>query len=487
MNVQAAASGTPTLVQHHNCTITSGVNSCTFSVSPNLASGNTDVFKCVAQDSAVTTPPRIASITNAGGTLVQDVGASIGDQGVTGGANSRHFGAYILPSTSTGGSGNPVITFTETPDDSGFCYMFEIHPSANGSQIGLDIDGTNLPAANCTSCMGNSWTDSATSDFCFVGQMGTSAFNLYPTAVSSPYNTNAYYSTSPLSAGFSVAITNSGTAPTWTQPSGIPALSTQCFGWNPTSAVWQSFNDFEGGTTGAAPTAAVLAASEHGQQGGTWAVSVTGTDMAYSTTNMPLQQNTGRLYGDGANYASGAGSQGIVLTGTGTAITDNLLYNVGYTNLASVTTSIWFCSDVAQTDTTNNDIFAIQGTGGAGDSAGALFQGTGSRYFVLEALSGNAPGSISYASGTGCGSGGTGWVNIQINYNYSGNHNMLVCDSTGAQVGSTLSAASEGNAYMDRVIIGNINAQTLTSGKHYYWDSRKIDYTGKFGCGTLLQ
>lgn len=473
------------LVQEHNCTITSGVNSCTFSVSPNLATGNLDVYKCVAQDSAATTPPRISSITNSAGTLVQDVGATIGDQGVLGGANSRHFGAYILPSTSTGGAGNPVITFTLTPDFGGYCYMAELHPSGTGSSVALDIDGTYIPSASCSSCAGNNWTDTGTNDACVVAQMGTGAFNLYPTAVSSPYNTNAFFSSSALSAGFSVAITGSGTAPTWTQTSGIPALSTQCFGWSPSTGVWQSFVDFEG-VNGNQPTASTLAAETHGQQGGTW-IPTTTANMVYGATNMPLQANTGKLYGDGTNYSSGAGSHGITLTGSGGAITNNVLYNVGYTKLASVTTSVWFCSDVSQADTSDNDMFAIQGTGGSSDSAGALFEGTGTRFFVLEALSGNAPGSIAYASGTGCGAGGTGWVNIQIQYNFSGNHNLLVCNTTGAQVGSTLTQASEGNAYMDRVVIGNLSAQTLTNGAHYYWDSLKIDYTGKFGCGTLLQ
>jgi hypothetical protein len=463
------ATGTFTVVQKSSCSIASGATTCSLAVSPALAAGNAYKFACSVPNSSA--PPRIniASV-NVAGTLMPAIGASTGSN--TGAAMFQSV-AYILPSTSAGHASPIVITLGQAASSTGGnCYLAELHPSANGSSVGLDIDQTFQPSAACTSCVQITPTLSATGDEFIQAFSGATSYQA-PSAIASPYNANFFAGSF---SGFSEAITSAGNA-TWTTSSTIPILSMVGLGWNPTAGLEQSFNDFEGGTSGSAVTAALLGTSHHGWQGGSWAL--TGT-IDYITTNMPLRNATGRLYGDGISYAAGAGSLGIEEIGSGSAAVNNATYSWRQNGSGSLSAGVWFCSDIANTDTTAVDVLLI-GTD-ATDYANVTFAQTGTaRYFTLETPAGNSASTIPYATGTGCGAGGTGWVFMQIQYKRSpATASLASFNTSGAQVGTTLTATTSGTSNPVKVVLGHLGSQAVTTGKHDFWDSLKIDLNATF-------
>lgn len=256
--------GSFSLVQKGNCSIPNSSSTCTATMSQALVAGNLDFFDCTFGNSSpgAAGASYIIGVT-AGGTFQLTTGASIGGY-TTGGANQWKTSGYILPSTSTGGSATEVITFNQTSSAaSGGCALYEYHPSANGSNVGLDIDFNYELAAASTSPVMQSSTLSGTNDVIFQDYEGIFSFGP-ATAISSPYNTNLFNSSE---ASFSSAITSSGTGPTWTSGSRIPLMGTIAFGWNPTACLEQSLTNFSTGTNGNAPAAADLLSGMKGWAG----------------------------------------------------------------------------------------------------------------------------------------------------------------------------------------------------------------------------
>lgn len=383
--------------------ITINGGNCPKYTAASILSGSLVTLSLVGENNAANIPPLRISSTNIGGTLTQAVDASTGTYGASA-VNDRLSNAYILPSTETGVSTTITVTLNATVTYGTTVYITEYVPSGSPSLVGMDIDAMLLPAAACTSCVSMAFTQSGTNDACIVGQTDANAYNLYPTAISSPYTSYPFFSSSGVSvAGFAQAITSSGTGPTWTEPSGIPVLSTMCFGWSPTAFVPQMNVSFETGTAGNVPTAATLSADTKGWNGALWYLAA--IQLQYATgASMPLIGASNRL-GDGSVIGTSS-TQGLQIAATGTAQSDYIQDSFGYnTNNPNMLLSFKYNDNLAQTDTTLIDCGNLHG--GVTDYAGVNCYGlAGNRIFRLETPYGNGSnitpsgGSTATACGT---------------------------------------------------------------------------------------
>lgn len=402
-NIPAGSTtGTFSLVQKNNCAVGNGATTCTMTVSPNFAAGNLDRFSCVVPNGAGSPVSKISSVSNAGGTLVLAQGASMGNQ--PSGSNLQQSTAYILPATSSGGSGSVVVTVSQASSSTGGnCVLEEWHPSANGANVALDIDGAYQPSTACTTCVQQSVTLSGTNDVVFEGFTSVSNFTP-PSAITSPFTTNQFFGSF---SGFSSAATTT-TNPSWTAASTIPVMSTVAIGFNPLACNEVGINDFTGGTNNTQITGANVAATAKGWQGGQWIYTTGGVDpLKYFTAAVQeLQTSTGRLCGDGGTYPTGAPTTGIGFTGTGTTMgQDVLFFNWAFNNFNAplVSSGFWYWSDRAVGDSAdeNLDCSSIYGVQAADFiSVNCYIDGT-TPYFNLEAGSGNASQShVSYTAST---------------------------------------------------------------------------------------
>jgi hypothetical protein len=448
---------------------------CTVTMGSPLTAGNLYVFYATS-DARI----RIAAVS-AGGTLVQAPGCSMPHAQ---GSELQPSCAYILPSTSTGGTA--TVTLTMSGIGFMFAYIVELHPSTSGALVGLDCDsGLASPIPTGTTALGPSCVFSGTNDAMFQFWEGDDVNGNLVSAVTSPYAANVTFPYAPPTyAGWAVnpAAAN-GTGPSWTTTGASTyATGALAFGWNTTPCLEQLYNDFEGGTNGATVTLASLLASTHGfqgsfQVGAPWVIY--GTITYQTAASMPLQNATGRLCGDGVSYPAGAGSMGIAETGAGIAVL-SALHNGWNPSVGSATgtASAWFMSDLPATDTSTYEML-ISGSGSS--LAQAQLHGTGSaRVFQLTNDTGGASsGTIPYTPGD--------WVNVQVQYSadpsYGGTgiYQMAVYNTSGAQIGSTLTLAqgSVGN-YVGGFIVGHPTAEAVTSGYHNYWDSVKVSLVGTF-------
>lgn len=473
----AVAGGTFTLVQSNNCSFSSGTT-CSVTVSPALAAGNLDIFSCEEDYNALPPKPVISSV-NAGGTLLHAPSATTA--GIyTGSDNSSGSVAYILPSTSTGHASPIVITMSLAATYGSSCYLAEYHPSANPNNVNIDTDSGFQTAAS-TSVTNLSVTQAGTNDVCLQTYYPVNAFNAYATAVTSPYNTNAFFTSSTDAAGYSVA-TSSGGGPTWTITSAIPFMGGVCFGYNPSSFAEQAFINFEGGTNNAAPTTANMQASTKGSfQGGSWDLSHLSTITKFLTAaNMPLANATGRL-GDGSNWASGVGSLGLGMTWTGTSGgTEYISYNwqAGNAYAADVSAGFWSYGDQSATGGTNDNI-DLATLHGVTDFAAINYYGNGaSRYIKLETPAGGSGSTITISAST--------WYWYSLTYNAGGTHSLSVYGCSSGSPPSctltlegTLTGPSTGTDYSYKAEFGQQQGTNEPdNGTHTYFDSIKIDLTG---------
>lgn len=247
-----------------------------------------------------------------------------------------------------------------------------------------------------------------------------------------------------------------------------------------------SFNDFEGSSDSTPVTPSLLTASAHGFPAGSWSVISTASQMQFSLTtgSHPLSVPTGVLCGDGKSYPGNVGSLGIKEIGNGASAQQMSRFVLSSASSTTFSASVWFCSDLPNTDLSNTDIFEIRST--TADYVNIQFQGNGvARRLVQETSGGSGVTSqVGYSTGTGCGPGGTGWILLMLQYNNvpGGHHFMAVFDRNGIQLGNTSSLNTSGTATNpDGIIIGRQSAnlgQTLNS--HNYWDSLQISTAGTF-------
>ncbi len=213
----SAAAGTLSARNVGNCAVSSGTNTCSISIA--TFAGDLDIAACDAPNASPITS--ISSGVVSSGTLGFTTASQEGSYG-TGAANTQQGFAYVLPSQSGAHSSPTVLTLADNASSSGgFCYLAELTPSANGSLVGLATDFSYQPAATCANCTQASVTVNGTNEAFFQGFMGSSGYT-GPTAVASPYTTNAYF---PGGNGIGFAISpnpGNGNGATWTNTSIIP-------------------------------------------------------------------------------------------------------------------------------------------------------------------------------------------------------------------------------------------------------------------------
>jgi hypothetical protein len=450
-----------------------------------MATGNYDFFECAVPNSAQN-PITVISSVNAGGTLIPLVGASTGSYGVGGGSNTEQSAIQIFPASSTGTSGTTVtITLNQAAtSNGGACYAAEWHPSASGSLVATDIDGTYQPATAAANLTDINVTASGTNDISFKMFMGASGFT-GPTAVNSPYSTN-YFQGGASGIGFSTA-SGCGTGETWTNASVIPVMATVCVGFSPIASLEAAVIDWAGLVNGSQATAAQVAASFRGWQGGTPVFA--GTMTGSNTASVQLNATSQWLAGDGKTYTGNTGLS-LTETGTGAATVNAISYKIAQGLPATTGLSYWFCSTRLATDSNAQDI------GGNAQGGGTEFHGTGATLFFQLEGGVSSVGTVNYTTdGSGsCGAGHLGnWVNIQHIGPIAGTDYMAVyqCASGGppgctlTQVGSTVTAtAATFLSGLETFIFGHLSSQTLATGKSNFWGPSYI-FLGPLTSGSF--
>lgn len=377
----AQPSGQLSVVQVHPCTITAGNNSCGITVSPNLAAGNGYIFACATDNNAGYPTATITSVS-AGGTLKEAYSASAGM--FYPGSNRQESVRYILPSTSTGGTSPVTITLGANVTATSYCYLAEFHPSANPNNVNIDIDGA-FQTASTTSAVNQNATLSGVGSVVFQMYVSGSG-NSYASAVSSPYNTNAFFSLSGVGVGFSIAQTNSGNGATWTLGTANTVIASSVgFSYNPINPSERSFNDLTGGTNGSPLTVAPLTASQHGWQGGTWNTSGVINLSYYTNAAFKLPAPTTRYAADGTTYPKTPPNTGIGIVGAGALQQDNVYYSWGFPDLPIVKAGGYFWSDYPPTDQSSLDCTDIYGQQAHDFESVNCYGNSGTRYFNEEA------------------------------------------------------------------------------------------------------
>lgn len=410
------SAGTLSLRTSGTCSMSAGNTTC--SISKTGVAGDLDVFACYSQPNTGTIArPFIASVTSGVGTLQFPIAANAG---AISGVNTQASFAYVLPSTSGSVSSPIVITMASASTNDGVCGLWELTPSAGGSTVALANDFNYVPAADCTNCTNANIILNGTNAAVFQGFVGGDNF-VGPTAVASPYATNAFLGVNSSWAGMSVApAPSNGNGAAWTNSSVLPQLTTLAWSFSPAAFLPQQFQGFEGGTNGSAPSATNLIASQKGT-GCNWGV--TAGVLQYATAaSMPLINSMG-LLGDGSTVSAGAGSLGMAGTSAGAGL-GVIQCNNQYSNVTSSVLSFKVNDNFVITDNTDEDIASIHSQN---DYGAVNWYGTGAtRYILLETLEGNGS-VIDFASGTSatdCGTfgGGTGCtVQLIFNANTGGN------------------------------------------------------------------
>lgn len=448
------------------CACTTTTSTCAITVNSAPANGNLSIFSCGAFNLGTFGVNPIASV-NVGGTLVKSV-ATIGTQG----SDTNAGISMIYPSTNTGVAGTTVnITLTGTPGNGTGCDYREYHPSANPNNVGLDCDMAIGYLSSGSPVAGPGCTTSSTSPVVVQMFMSQNGFPSPSTPfVSSPYDTLVNH---PSFMGFSSALT-AGTAPSWTLNASTDGIGTfgVAIGYNPTAGLHQGFNDFE--QTSGTVTAAQITSSQHGAVPCTWSIPA-GSFTSSASASMPLLNSSGRLYGDGVNYASGQGTLGVRLTGSGSSVSNYMTCNMTG-GVPVMSASANFKSSLAANDTSGPDNFYIQGSTAA---LNFMFHGNGTNRFVqLE------------CNDTSTTSAGT--VTITPNTEYTlmllfdsthsgvgvGGHKARVYNTSGVLQGSEMSCDSLSTNRATGIAIGNIGAQTITNAATEDFDSPKWDWTG---------
>ena len=477
LTVTSGGGGTLSQVQSVTCTVTS-TGTCSFSTT--VAASNAYLFSCSIPTTSQPVAGQITTVTSNGtsvGTVIPTPSSFI--VGYPDGTGRQMLRAYVLPSTAVGGSTNPII-LTMSPVNTptlGHCLLAEYHPSANPSQVGLDIDTAVMPQVAAANLSDLAVTLSGTGNEGIVKDFQSGSNDVIPTAVSSPYNTNFSPGGSNSDSAVSSALTSSGAAATWTNTSVVATLGTLALGYNTTSCTEQTFINFSGSgaTSGNTPTQTDLSASIQGFNGwyiGTFSIG----SLVYNTAaRMPLLNTVSRLC-DGSTATSGAGTNGVSLTWSGSPSQQGMFtFETPASVIPVLNTSFWFNETFAANDESIYYPFQIYGTT---DNTVVEVTGTGTtRELVFDTEEGTV-GAIAFTAATQCpcriattyavGNGTTG-----------GTHTLKMYDKTNTQIGSTISHVGLATIdYPKMIFFGLDAASTMTVGKITYLDSLQISLTG---------
>lgn len=452
-----------TLVQRAQNTACSGTT-CAVTLTQTTAAGNLLVFMSMSQN-AVT----ISSV-NKGGTVVPVKGC-IGYSNV----NNQEFQcAYILPSNTSAATTPLTITFSAAVGTYGMATVYEFAPASNGSTVGFDNANVDMILSGTTP-VSPGYTISGTNDLILV-TCGT-ANNC--TAFSSPFDTESVFASG---TGFGDATNqSSGTTGSTATLSGAGEtnMASIAFGFNTTACTDYTFLDFEGSANNTTMTQALINASgtDHGWDGGGQWTLVGTAPKFQSAASQGLLTSLGRNCSDGATYASGAGSIGMQVVrdaANPSAIALKFGRDSNGSGLTTLTSGVWYNSDLVAADASVHDVFIISSSSGAQFALVKMLGDVATRrFFHLETDAGTATGDITYTVSS--------WVWLSLQYQDGSNNYVLkVYDSTGSLLG-TLTKAATITEQPYKVSIGVVdNTANFTAGKVMNFDSLKISLAGTY-------
>lgn len=253
--------------------------------------------------------------------------------------------------------------------------------------------------------------------------------------------------------------------------------SDMCAGFIPTGGtggitpLTGSLVTFEGTNT-VAPTASTLASTTAGFWGTSsagWTCTNTHTDLTYSTSGQ-LHNFLTNKWVNGTN-STGSGSTGFQFATGSNGDGCSLTFQGSYTTMS---VGFWMKWDIADTDLLTNAYSMLSVTdGGGADYANIQLQPTGTTMTMrLECKSGLSS-NLTVTTNT------TYWVTWSRTTS-SGTDNFRVYDTSGSQLISSSCAAQSGSHPANLVIVGNTGAESMTSGKHIWFDDLVIDVSGTF-------
>jgi hypothetical protein len=228
----------------------------------------------------------------------------------------------------------------------------------------------------------------------------------------------------------------------------------------PNCAYPQVFVPFEASTSGTASTAALMNSSTNFGNG-TW----TGSVPAITFQSSAQENLITPIDVCGTQY-TGTGSLGMQFQ-----IASGTTYSYTYTwiTLSEVASfGMWWQTSLATTDTNFFSTLGLIGGAGGVDYIQGEEQGTGSQLQVhMETISGNH-GTINVSPNT--------WYWITGQYVAGGTHSLALYNTSGVQVGSTITAAATGNAAPIIFEFGRSGSEAGAPASVFLYDNLKMDY-----------
>ncbi len=236
------------------------------------------------------------------------------------------------------------------------------------------------------------------------------------------------------------------------------------------------FINYEGGSNGVAPTATTLASSIKSETDGIKTITASGANETFCTSGQ-LHNLLTNITVNGSSL-DGSGSLGLCYaTDTGGAA-HQATFSFAQT-YANISFGWWFATTIPDADSASNrysmDTFKSEDL--ASTTCNPQIIPTGSALtMALETNVGDAPGSITFSSGT--------TYNIQFHYQVTGGNTvctLAMYDTTGAQVGSTLSETLTGKTDPFQLLeVGISGAESESSGFLIKRDDMQISVYGTF-------
>jgi len=235
------------------------------------------------------------------------------------------------------------------------------------------------------------------------------------------------------------------------------------------------YNNASGGTNGATPTTTTVGNSGAFVASGAWTVNNANSDMTFATKTLNCQQ--GSSFINGATFTNSSSTLAYQFaTGTGT---DGVSFSTtGIGTYAKVTMAYCFETSIPQTDSNGNrySLGSMESEDFADFCDPQIFPTGSALQLDLESSGGGASaGRINIATNT--------VYQIQMTYaTASGGCQLSVYDTTGAQVGSTLTNTTLSGSHPLAFFgfAGTSGAEAESAGFNIWVGYVRIDFTGTF-------
>lgn len=455
----APGDGTWTTAQHPAANVACG-SPCSYTLTQTTATGNLIVI--ASQGSIVTGVTGANSNTN---TVTYDATRN-GGLGAYGWNLS-----YILPSNNTAVMTSP-LSVTTSPGTSVALKIWEFHPSANGANVGL-AGLYSKYAGGVTSTVGPTFTLAGTN--CAIVHAASATSSV--TSANSPYNTN--FETDANGDGWSyVSNTTTGTGPTWNLGSGDLEMGGVAFCFNTTAPPknWMLI-DGDTITTGTTVSTTNLATGSQCAYG-SWTGTLTSASQWSTASPAPLNL----LTSISACNATQAGTTGRIIDfdTTSTNVFRFLPHGSNFGGSRKASIGFWWRTNVNTASLSNDDLCdagSINNVAGTFSAVVQLHYLTSGSVLSLRMEKTNP---TTYSSEITISTNTTYWVTLQYDGTAtSGTNSMAVYDTSGNQVGSTVTLATNSSGGNVSTIQFEHVGSCFATAQHYSYGNIKIDPSGE--------